>query len=409
MKRAALYICYADSGEPLVHSQVLPYLRALAASGIEMHLMTFERRRLCEAERRSVTERLRADGISWHALRYHKRPSLPATLFDIAIGTLRAALLCERHGLGAVHARSHVAAAMGFGVKRLLGRRLLFDMRGLLADEYADAGHWRRHGLKYALTKRAERVFFARADEIVMLTESIKAALLASESALAGRAPHVTVVPCCVDTRRFAIDGRARAERRRRLGLSERCVLTYLGKLGTWYLPSEMAEFAAALLRREPAAFFQVLTPSEPGPLRGTLARAGVPDGAYVIRYAPPEEVPLELAASDAGVSFIQPSYSKKASSPTKLGEYLAAGLPVAANAGVGDSDSLLERSKGVGVLANGFAAAEIERAVEGLLALMRDPETPARCRQVAEASLSLHLVGAPRYAGVYERLLGAR
>ena len=37
-----LYICYFGLREPLVQTQVLPYLRALAARGLGVHLLTFE-------------------------------------------------------------------------------------------------------------------------------------------------------------------------------------------------------------------------------------------------------------------------------------------------------------------------------------------------------------------------------
>ena len=36
------YICYFPLGEALVQTQVLPYLRAIAASGVSITLLTFE-------------------------------------------------------------------------------------------------------------------------------------------------------------------------------------------------------------------------------------------------------------------------------------------------------------------------------------------------------------------------------
>ena len=70
-------------------TQVRPYLRALAARGHRMHLLTFETARRDAAEpRRLLGQALAAQGIAWHALRYHRWPSLPATLYDIARGVL---------------------------------------------------------------------------------------------------------------------------------------------------------------------------------------------------------------------------------------------------------------------------------------------------------------------------------
>jgi carbamoyltransferase len=42
MDIATLYICYFGINEPLVQTQVLPYLRQLSAAGVRVNLLTFE-------------------------------------------------------------------------------------------------------------------------------------------------------------------------------------------------------------------------------------------------------------------------------------------------------------------------------------------------------------------------------
>ena len=37
----SLYLCYFGLREPLVQTQVLPYLRGVSASGVEVTLLTF--------------------------------------------------------------------------------------------------------------------------------------------------------------------------------------------------------------------------------------------------------------------------------------------------------------------------------------------------------------------------------
>ena len=78
----ALYLCYFGLRQPLVQTQVLPYLRELVAGGIEMSLLTFEPELKKSWNAGSIAEwrqRLQEDGIEWHMLPYHKRPSLTAT------------------------------------------------------------------------------------------------------------------------------------------------------------------------------------------------------------------------------------------------------------------------------------------------------------------------------------------
>src|SRR2546423_13481829 len=99
MSIGTLSLCYFGLREPLVQTQVLPYLRRLAASGVEVSLLTFEpelKRRWKADELEEERSRLAREGIRWHRLAYHKRPSLPATAFDILTGALFAARLAPR-------------------------------------------------------------------------------------------------------------------------------------------------------------------------------------------------------------------------------------------------------------------------------------------------------------------------
>ena len=408
MRRAALYLCYYNITEPLVQTQVVAYLCELARDGVEIHLLTFEKERLDPSEQERIRDELRRRGIEWYSLRYHSRPSLPATLYDIALGAATALSICARHEIQLVHGRSHVGAAMGWPIKWLRGAKLLFDLRGLLADEYADVGHWTRGSLKYRLTKAIERVLFRQADALVVLTKVIQTDLVASEAVPQHRALDIEVIPCCVPVERFAVDERLRQAERHRRRWAGRRVLAYVGKLGTWYLAEEMAQFFAVLRQEDGRFFFQVLTQSEPASMRRALRDAGVPPEDCDIGRVEPGKVPAILCAADAGVSFIRTCYSKRSSSPTKMAEYLAAGLPVVSTRGIGDCDEILERPN-LGVVIERLDDAEYRRAAQVLLKLLDDPETPARCRQFADRELSLTGVGGPRYVSVYRRLLAGR
>src|SRR5262245_31950341 len=319
MRRAALYLCYYNITEPLVQTQVVAYLRELARCGVEIHLLTFEKERLDPSKQSRIREELRCEGIEWYSLRYHRWPSLPATLYDITLGAVRALSICTRHGIPLVHGRSHVGAAMAWPGKWLRGATLLCDVRGLLADEGADVGHWSRGGLKYRLTKAIERLLLREADALVVLTKVIRADLMASEAVQRGRAPDIQVIPCCVPVERFAVDKRLRQVERHRRGWAGRRVLSYVGKLGTWYLVEEMARFFAVLRQEDSRSFFQVLTQSEPTSIRRALHHAGVPSEDFDIGRVEPEEVARVLCAADAGISFIRTCYSKRSSSPTKV------------------------------------------------------------------------------------------
>jgi Glycosyltransferase len=401
----ALYLCYFGLREPLVQTQVLPYLRELVEGGVGMSLLTFEPDLKGSWNADSIAERqqsLRAEGIEWHMLPYHKRPSLPATLYDIFAGVWRAAAIARREQIDVFHGRSHVGTAIGALARRLTGGRLVFDIRGFLAEEYVDSGNWRADGLLFRLTKRAERWLYRAADGFVVLTERAKETLFPLGS---GGRP-VEVIPCCVSEERFSAASQTDRETiRADLGLSGRLVLVYAGALGGYYLTRETAELLAVARERDARTYALVLTQGSPREMVAELERTGFSKDDFRVIHAAPDDVPGYLRAADVALSLIRTSYARRSMSPTKFAEYLAAGLPVIATAGIGDVDAHIEESR-TGVLLQGFDRAAYSNALRAAEELRLDPGLAARCQAEVRLRYDLKAVGGERYRRLYAAVL---
>ena len=136
-------------------------------------------------------------------------------------------------------------------------------------------------------------------------------------------------------------------------------------------------------------------------------ARA-IAEGSYTVRAAASRDVPSYLSASDAGLAFIKPCFSKLASSPTKYAEYLACGLPLIISAGIGDSDALITREK-VGALVGDFTPGEYARAAAVIEDFVGDREaTRTHARSVAGTLFDVAKVGVERYVRLYQRVLNS-
>jgi glycosyltransferase involved in cell wall biosynthesis len=391
----ALYICYQSLREPLTETQVVAYLEGLAAAGHTMLLLTFERGAMTAAERRAQTGRLLEKGIHWRWLRYHKRPSAPATAWDISLGVLYGLWLARRRKIDLYHARAHVAALMGLILKTLTGARLLFDVRGLLAEEYADAGVWPRGGRLFRWTKAFERLILRHADGIIVLTHRGRSLLAEWYPEEIGGTP-LAVIPCCVDRERAPVHAPVHAARP--------LTLAYAGKLGGLYMTTAILRFFSLVKEAVPESRFEIWTQSDPSLLQQGLEDHGLRGNTLVGRSSPAELLLRLGSQCDAAVSFIRPCVSKLASSPTKIPEYLAAGLPVVANRGIGDMDEFIAQ-EGVGVTVADFSEGALRRGVEQLLDLLRDREIRDRCRAAAEKHFDLERVGWSRYRGMYQQL----
>lgn len=404
-----LYISYNGMLDPLGQSQVIPYLRELSREGVRFTLLSFERAAAFEPEGIKRCERLKqqlaAHNIEWHFLRYHSRPSLPATAYDVLAGTRYASRLVREQGISLVHARNYIPATIALLLKKRFGVKMIFDVRGLQAEEYIDAGHWREGSTPVRITKMAERRTLRAADGIVTLTERIWP-IIKEWDALRTRTPAHVVVPCCADLEKFKFDPDARRTRRAELGLTDSFVVVYSGSIGSWYMTEEMAAFFAVLMRERPRAHFLWLT-STAGhdAVRRLMREHNIEKEHYTVRAVLSEEVPSYLSASDAGIAFIKPCFSKLASSPTKTAEYLACGLPLILNAGVGDSDSLITTEK-VGALVEEFTEEEYRKAAATISRFNEDaPATRRHTRSVAERLFDVRSLGLARYRLLYEEV----
>jgi glycosyltransferase involved in cell wall biosynthesis len=405
--RRVLFISYNGMLDPLGQTQVIPYLRELAKLGVQFTLLSFERAAAFEGEgvskRDQLHRELSSQGIEWHWLRYHQRPSVPATIYDVIAGLRKARSLVRRNRIEMVHARSHIPATIALALKRSLGTKMIFDLRGLMAEEYVDAQHWRKDSLPYRITKAAERRIFEETDAVVTLTERIWPIIKEWEG-LRGRDVHHAVIPCCVDLSLFKFSDEERALRRTELGLGDKFTIVYSGSLDGWYLTEKMADFFAVFRRRNPHAHLLWLTNGSHERVKDLMRSRNVAVDHFSVLSVRARAVPSYLSAADAGLSFIKPCFSKIASSPTKNAEYLACGLPLIINAGIGDSDALID-DWNAGVLLEDLTDAEYEQAQTFIETLAAKSGTRQSARTVAERLFDLQTVGVERYAALYERV----
>lgn len=396
MKRT-LYLCYFGLREPLVQTQVLPYLREIAKTeNLKVSLLTFEpdfkekwNFEQIEIERK----RMAAENIDWHALAYHKRPSAPATVYDVLNGARFIRKLSRREKIDFLHARAHIPALMALIAARFTRSKIVFDIRGLMAEEYADAGIWQEDSKPFRFIKYVERKAIEKASQIVVLTERMREFLVKNN--LKNR-ENVEVIPCCVDF--------SRVENAGEIEKSERFELIYAGTITGLYLLREMGEFFLELKKRKPDAFFRILTASPAEAVRGIFDELGIDAGDYAAAKVAPALVPEYLKRAHLGISFRKPTFSQIAASPTKIPEYLACGLPVVSNSGIGDTDAFIE-TENVGAVLDNFTEKDFREALEKIDALFEQENPALHCLETARRFFDLSRIGGERYRLVYQRL----
>ncbi len=400
-----LYITYDGLTDQLGRSQVLPYLTGLSRLGHRITILSCEKadRKAKDGARiRAICEEA---GIEWNPIAYHKKPPVLSSAYDTIALRRAAERLHRRTPFAIVHCRSYIPGIAGLPLKHRHGVRFLFDMRGFWPDEKVEGNSWPQSNpafrAVYRFFKRAEARLLREADHIISLTYEGKRQLL-TRPQFDPRGPEITVIPCCVDFNHFPLAApRDRDAGRQALGIAaEAKVVAYLGSLGSWYMENEMLDFFRVCLERIPGSVFLFITQDDPQAIRAAARRRGVPEDRLVIRPASREEVPRFVAAADLGIFFIKPVFSKKASSPTKMGEMLALGLTLVTNAGVGDVAEIVEDT-GCGVAIDRFDDDSYREALEQIDAMTATPEEQ---REKALRWFDVE-IGIARYDAVYRAL----
>jgi glycosyltransferase involved in cell wall biosynthesis len=398
-----LYITQNGVTDHIGRSQVAPYLIGLAQKGFRIHVLSAEKSGRDELIARYSRDFASA-GVRWMYVPYRMSPPYMGQAWTQLDMRAAACRIVRSEGVRVVHCRSFPPALIGWELKRRFGVKFIFDFR----DFYADGGIVKARGFKKALShglKRVEGPLIRAAAKVVCLTEKAASVLaewyLADDPKAFGR---FQVVPCCADFSLFdpgRVSEADLARARAIAGVSpDDFVLLYLGSLGPDYLLDRMMALFVQLVKERSTARFVFLSNNGEELVRSVCAAHGVSRERISFASVDRDEVPAFLAMAHASVIFIRADISKAGCSPTKLAELFACGVPVIANAGVGDMDRIIDPRTNGSVLVADFSETSLRDAAKKILATDRTIPIRENSRQFDLAA------GVAKYAAVYRQLL---
>ncbi|MFP1683031.1 glycosyltransferase [Alloalcanivorax sp. C16-1] len=400
MKGRILYLSYTGMLEPLGRSQVLSYLARLS-NEYTFTLVSFEKP-VDLADANAVTSlhsECNRQGIDWRPQVYHYRPRLLATAWDLLVLLWHTFRHSFKQEVRLLHCRSYIPAIAAWMCGKLTRKPFIFDMRALWPEEMVTAGRLRRGALTYRILMWVERRLLRRAARVVSLTQAGVDHLLMAYPELSPA--KFEVITTCVDVERF----HAPASRSADLKAGDRSPFV-VGTMGTllsgWFYLDAFFAFFMAVKRLRPDAVARIVTRDDHGEIFRMAVKAGVDSTDVEVRSALPTEMPELLADMDVGAMFYAPDIGR---APTRLGEFLASGVPVVGNTGIGDLGRLID-GYGVGVVVDDAQnSAALAEAAQDLLGRYDGILASGACRHAAEDYFSADK-GAEKYRRVYQALI---
>lgn len=402
-----LYISQNGVTTHIGGSQVAPYLLGLARAGFDIHLLSSEP----TGHKEQIAHYLalfNEAGIRWTHVTYSNKPPILGPITTQLKLSQAAERIVSRGRVEVVHCRSHPTALIGYRLKQRYGVKFIFDFR----DFYADWGLQNTTGVKrmlYQRVKRLEGPMVRAADKVICLTR--RACTVLNDAYLGSRAETLAnfqVVPCCADFSHFdpsKVSADTVQSIRVAIGLPDNAfVLLYLGSLGTDYLLEHMVALFRQLLTLRPHAYFLFVSNNGEAQVQKAFERQGVPIERIRFTSLPRETVPAHIALANLSVVFIRADHTKVGCSPTKLAELFAFNIPVIANPGVGDLDTIIDPVRNGSVIVQDFSDDALRQALQKVIVPQEEQKAPVNIR---ENSLEFSLaVGVARYQKVYQELL---
>ncbi len=349
--KQAIFISYDGMTDPLGQSQVLPYISHLSKNGYKFHLISCEKSQNFSKYKNNISEICSNNNISWHPIRYSGSIPIVSSIINLQRIKKETLKINKLHNIQIIHCRSYIPAFIGLYFKRKFGTKFVFDMRGFWADERVDGKVWniKKAPFKqvYKFFKKKEIEFIQEADHIISLTENAKE-IIHSWEHINNNPVNITVIPCCADLNLFnyqKVKIQSKNSFKKQLNLKDNdFVISYLGSIGTWYLLNEMLDFFNELKKSKPNTKFLFISKDNPSLITEKAANKGIKKNDIIVISAERNELPNLLALSDISIFFIMPTYSKRASSPTKKAELLGMGIPIICNSNIGDTDKIIEQ-----------------------------------------------------------------
>lgn len=363
------YLTVDSISEGVGSSQILPLMQRLSRAGLAVNLISFEKVKPSQ----EVKDTLSSLNIAWDMRDFKVHG---------AMGGLSRLLELSKQipDTRIIHARSDIPA-----VAAALSNKapVLWDVRSLWADQKAfnepnpiKKKILRSYGVLEGIASFNSAAMSTLTHAIVPILEQRHR-----------RVPKLRiVVPTAVDLERFKFNPVIKTPIR---GL-------YSGTYNNYYDLPLSKEFIESL-RQISNVVVHWARPHE-------SHRPSLEAGEDFTFESTQQEMANVIADYSFGISIckISAGVSMKAAMPTKVAEFLACGRPLVINAGLGDFDEYLREFQ-AGVVLTG-SNDDLKLKAEELINLLVDPETPHRCRALAEAYFDINK-GAEKYLDLYTKM----
>ena len=317
-----LFVSYDGLLDPLGQSQILPYILGLIRVGYKFSILSYEKDYRDPIETLNLRNKLKEYDIDWYYLRFNTQGRKGKFLRHLFEGAKEIRRICRNQQYQHVHLRGFVSA---FIYKLSFVRQpYIYDYRSFTVDEWAEAGSIKFGSYYHRFLKLVDQWALTGMSALVVLEPGAKELLKVNY--------FISKVPTAVI--RTATDPDKYIKRTHSI-VDDGVKFIHLGGVLFPYRIDKALEFVEKFQKVYKNSTLTFFNEGQHKQLWEFVSRSSIDASLVTVETVNHNDIPVRLSSFDAGLIFIEPTPCRKVCSPTKLGEYLAAGLPVISAGGI--------------------------------------------------------------------------
>lgn len=382
MLAKVLYFSYDGLLDPLGQSQIFPYVSVIAAAGYSLTIVSYEKVERTKEQIKFMEIKLQKIGVRWVRLQF--KPGKLWAIKRLLIGALLIRKLCKDLQPDFIHLRGFVPAV----IFQLCRSKVpfLYDFRGFVLGEWVDIGKLNPSSLLYLILKKLDQQAVKKASGLVVLEECAKNLLK-----YIYEVPSVPfkVIRTCTNVKRYK--KRINVHKKKRRSLS----FVFLGGARFPYRPDFALMLIGNLIKHGYDCNIDFINESDHDIIKKAKDMTNISKEKVKILSYEHSEIPDILANYDCGIVMVETSYWRRVCSPTKMGEYLASGLPVISLKDIEAIDELANRTVCVTTvsqeeLQNNFQ----EGRAKQIVSFIKSTNVAQKCKSLAKDEFNLEIAG---------------
>ena len=370
--------------DALVQTYTLPYIniiREIISPGRKIILVTAEQPHL--ALSKDEADQVNKD---WKSRNMQLLPE-PYKRFGLkkliaaAVNLSKLIGVIKKEKIKVIHAFCTPAGSIAYLLSKLTGAELIIDSYEPHAESMVENGTWKKDGMAYKILFSLEKKQTQRAKVLIGTSAGMKQYALDRYGV---EVKNLFVKPACVDLEKFSLSEKD-SKLLEKLGLKNKIVCVYAGKLGGIYLKEEVFDFIKLCYDHWKDDFrFLMLTNATKEEINAEVQKVDLPANIVNSKFIYHDEVPRYLSLGDFAINPVKPVPTKRYCTSIKDGEYWAMGLPVIISPRISDDSEIIEKEN-TGIVVDFSDSDALSGAIDKLEAFIRDKVVlKEKIRQIA-------------------------